>query len=124
MKFRIFLLLYLLVWIPAFSQNGQCPVGKKRVKVSITTDNNPNQVSWDLVGLGGDTLLKGLANSDSLCVAADSCIKFAIHDAAGNGLCCADGIGKYSLWYGGQLVRSNYKFDSLEQISRPLYHCW
>ena len=116
MKFRIFLSLYFLVLIPAFSQSGQCPVGKKRVKVAITTDNNPGQISWDLLGLGGDTLLKGQANSDSLCVGADSCIKFSIHDAGANGLCCAEGIGKYSLWYGGQLVRSNYKFDSLEQM--------
>jgi hypothetical protein len=114
-NFCIFLLL-LVPLCQLSAQNLGCPVGQKRVKVQITADNNPAEVSWDVVSVSGDTLLSGLSSGDSLCVDADTCIRFTIHDAAGNGLCCAEGIGRYKLWYDGFLVRSNYKFGSEESM--------
>jgi hypothetical protein len=116
MKNLLLFFLFTLSNATLFGQNGQCPSGQKRVKVEIQADNNPSQITWDVVTVSGDTLMKGFSVSDSLCADNDTCIRFTIHDAAGNGLCCAEGIGRYRLWYDGFLVRSNYKFDSLESM--------
>jgi hypothetical protein len=98
------------------AQNGQCPTGKRRVTVHVTPDNNPQQTTWSLVSKGGEVLLSGGANSDSVCVRADSCVRFTIRDSGGNGLCCSTGIGQYKVWYDGLLVRSNYNFGLAETM--------
>ena len=116
MRFTFPLFLFFLIIDPVLGQDGPCGNGLKRFKVTILADNNPSQTSWALISKGGDTLRSGTTGSDSLCVPADSCIRFTIRDAAGNGLCCAEGVGRYRIWYDGLLVRSNYRFESEETM--------
>lgn len=104
------------------SQNCQTP-GFVPIKVLITPDNNPQETRWVLIGEQGDTLRKGLANSDSLCVPANVCVRFTIFDQAGNGLCCTNGTGRYRIYYNGQLIRSAYKFRFFESTSMGCAGC-
>ena len=113
--------LCLFSWF-ANAQNTNCP-GKVKVKVLITPDTRPQEISWAIVSLGGDTLKKGLANSDSVCIDSSLCIRFTIRDQGNNGLCCTHGVGFYQVFYGNQLVRSNYKFTNQETVNMGCPGC-
>jgi hypothetical protein len=120
---------YLLLFISGLclsflsqAQITSCP-SKVKVRILITPDNFPAQTYWDLVSANGDTLKKGLANSDSVCVDSSVCVRFTIHDKGNNGLCCTNGVGSYQVFYGEILVRSNYKFKSSESVSMGCVKC-
>lgn len=110
------------LFFTASAQTGTCP-GQVKIRVIIQPDTKPQETSWDLVTAAGDTLKKGLANSDSVCVSDTVCVKFTIHDAGANGLCCTFGIGNYAVYYGDLKVRSNYKFKSSESVNMGCKSC-
>lgn len=116
MKTNLLILFFVSLFGYASAQGGACPAGFRRVKVTVIPDNKPTEITWAVVSKGGVPLLSGTIGTDSLCIPADSCVRFTIRDAGGDGICCAQGAGRYMVWYDGQLVRSNYKFTSAETM--------
>ena len=85
MRQLYFLILFLTGFIySASAQTGSCP-GQVKIRVIIKPDTKPQETSWELVTAAGDTLIKGLSNSDSVCVSDTVCVKYTIHDSGANG---------------------------------------
>lgn len=106
--------LFLLSGLRAMAQN--CGNGFVPVKILINPDAQPADIFWNVVTASGDTLRKGLSQSDSLCVPDTACIRFSIGDLAGNGICCSAGVGYYEVFYGGKLARRAYKYTTGEMF--------
>lgn len=112
---RLRFLLFFLIFLYSMVSHGQnCGPGTVSVKVKISPDNRPQDIFWELVSLGGDTLAKGQSVGDSLCVPANQCVRFVIHDRAGNGLCCTNGSGYYELFYNNIRISRNAKYTVQE----------
>lgn len=99
--------------IPLGMMAQTCPPGKAKVSIVIKPDNRPQDISWELVSISGDTLAKGKSVGDTLCI-VDTCVQFVIHDLGNNGLCCTQGTGYYQVWYNDFKVKQSTRFTSKE----------
>ncbi|KAA3636870.1 MAG: BspA family leucine-rich repeat surface protein, partial [Bacteroidetes bacterium] len=76
-----------------------------RYDLNIVFDNFPGDISWEVKNLVGETVASEgpynfLSAGDTLDVSfclADGCYEFIINDSYGDGLCCAQGNGFYTL---------------------------
>ena len=94
-----------------YSQTGSpCGTGESEVIIELIPDNYPNETSWSLYADNVE-ILTGAANSDTICVDSDACIQFVINDSYGDGICCAYGLGSYTIYFDGQQVASGGEFD-------------
>jgi thiol-disulfide isomerase/thioredoxin len=92
----------------------------KVLKLSIRTDNNPQETTWQVTNLAtGQVVLSGgpyeAANTmynETLDITEDGCYDFTIFDAGGDGL--TDGQGLYGLKAGGATLFSGGQFGSSE----------
>ena len=92
----------------------------KVMKLTIRTDNNPQEVTWQLKNMStGEVVLQGgpydQANhnyTETLDIIADACYEFTIYDAGGDGL--SDGNGFYGLKAGGTTLFSGEAFTDFE----------
>jgi len=92
----------------------------KVLKLSIRTDNNPQETTWQVTNLAtGQVVLSGgpyeTANTmynETLDITEDGCYDFTIFDAGGDGL--TDGQGLYGLKAGGATLFSGGQFGSSE----------
>jgi hypothetical protein len=78
------------------------PVTSHILYLVLLTDNNPTETTWDVKNSGGNVITSGgpytTANHlyrDTITVPGPDCYTFTIYDAAGNGICCANGNGMY-----------------------------
>jgi len=108
-------ILVLIVICFSFSINlkAQCPAGFDIIKVELLTDNYASETSWNLYSNTGAILLSsqvgmvaGTFYSDSICVPTGTCVKFNIQDTYGDGICCAYGVGHYTLSVNGAVADS------------------
>lgn len=121
--------LLLLLSIISTGLFAQCPAGQKQVVISITPDNYPTEVSWNLKDNGGLTLASGTGSglasgvtfTTSVCVDSSKCLTFSIFDSFGDGICCAYGAGSYSVTYDGTQVASggNYTTQEITSFNCP-----
>jgi len=107
--------------------NGQCVstpqcaslCGKSKVDVEITIDNYGEETTYDIMDASGSTIMEGSGwpsnsvNSFWKCVASGT-YSFKITDGYGDGLCCSNGNGGYSIKVNDQEVASGGDFDSEE----------
>jgi len=109
---------------------AQCPSGQTEVVVAISTDQYGSETSWTLTGPGGSPSYAsatagtytdhGSAGSYaqtpvSTCIPIGSDVVFTIHDAYGDGMCCAYGEGSYSVTMNGcQMMASGGAFATME----------
>lgn len=93
----------------------QCSTGQVQVIVAIVPDDFPNETTWELRDNMG-TLLGSGANAlgDTLCVPNTACLEFTIFDSYGDGICCAYGLGSYTVSYGGTVVAQGGQFTFSE----------
>jgi uncharacterized repeat protein (TIGR01451 family) len=82
-----------------------CPCLQNDLTLSITLDNFPQETSWELINSTGTvvesggtypTVPDGTTLTFDFCI-PDDCYEFLIYDTYGDGICCAYGIGSYSL---------------------------
>lgn len=92
------------------------------VKVSVTFDKYPEEVSWMLTNTTGDTVAMvkystgttdGSTSTKELCL-PDGCYTFTIKDAYGDGICCEEGNGNYTITYGDTVLASGGDFNKIE----------
>ena len=106
--------------ITSFDIKGAPENVAKVLKLSIRTDNNPQETTWKITNLWtGEIVLEGgpyeQANTmytETLEITGDGCFDFTIYDAGGDGL--SDGQGLYGLKAGGATLFSGSVFGSSE----------
>ena len=74
------------------------------VYVSIRTDNAPGETTWDvrdeasvLIKSGGPYTIPIHMYRDTVDLPSTGCYTFTIYDSGGNGICCGNGTGVYTL---------------------------
>ena len=74
------------------------------ITLNLTTDNYPEETTWELTTLSGQVLYTGgpYASNQTLfteqfCLDPDECYTFTIFDSFGDGICCFYGLGEYNI---------------------------
>lgn len=82
-------------------------VSSSAVRVVIITDDNPQEISWDIknpdneiIFSGSNYTQAGHIYQENYEITESGCYKFTIYDAGGNGLCCAYGQGAWGVYNG------------------------
>ncbi len=91
----------------------------RNVQVKIRTDNFPEEVTWEIISSSGEVVFAGgpyeeagtVYTEDSV-LPYDDCYEFRVYDAGGNGLCCTNGTGFYSLKSGSVTVAQGTQFGA------------
>ncbi|MEL6141401.1 MAG: T9SS type A sorting domain-containing protein, partial [Bacteroidota bacterium] len=113
-----------------------CPQGcnANEVVITILLDNYPEETSWDIQNGSGNVLASGGTYGSQpdgstvteIACLADGCYTFTIYDSFGDGICCAYGIGNYSVTSNGTVLAAGAAFRNLEstdfclgQIAEP-----
>ena len=87
------------------------------VTIELTTDRYGEETSWELTDRSGTVQESGSGYDSSTdyeinrCVSAETC-SFTIFDSVGDGICCAYGIGSYSV------VRDGVRHDGVADFLR------
>lgn len=82
--------------------NG-APNTEDQLTLMIFPDNNPEEISWEVLNSAGAVVASGGPYSststitESIILTEIDCYEFVMYDAGGNGLCCAHGTGFYGL---------------------------
>ena len=99
---------------------GSC--SETEVVLSLVTDNYGSETSWELKDTSGNVLYSGngYANnssySETFCL-TDGAYNFIIYDSYGDGICCSQGNGSYTLTSDGVTLGSGGNFGSSETAS-------
>lgn len=88
----------------------------------LRTDNAPQETTWDvknssgiIIDSGGPYVTPNHNYHDTIHLDGAGCYTFTIHDAGGNGLCCANGQGLYQLSNSaGTIIKTGGTFGSSE----------
>jgi|GEM_PF-138469 len=89
----------------------------------LTTDLYPDEISWEIEDEAGNILFEGGGNystsstsTENFCLPAGQCFDFTINDSYGDGICCMEGNGSYSIVNseGTTIVNSNGQYGSGE----------
>lgn len=104
---------------------GTPNIAGKKLKLTVQTDDNPEETTWKIINLGtGTVVLEGgpydQANNTymvTLDIPGDGCYEITFYDAGGNGF---TGIGYYSLKAGGTVLFEGSSFG--ESDSNEFYY--
>lgn len=108
------------------SQTSLFTVGGNNITLTLSFDANPLETSWDIKDNLGAIIFSGnnysnLPNNtftEVICL-ENGCYDFTIYDAAGDGMCCSQGNGSYSLQDNstGNVLASGGSFGSTEMTN-------
>ncbi len=99
----------------------QPKVATPTVYLWIKTDNKPQDITWEIVdaldgttaGSGGPYAQANTMIKETISLQEGRCYRFGIYDASGDGLCCANGLGYFTLFYGNnQVITDGTTFGS------------
>lgn len=86
---------------------ASAPILTQPVTVYILLNSKPEETSWELLNSTGEVVQSGGPYNTPggiitqvLTMPQGACYEFVMKDAAGNGLCCGDGIGFYAILEG------------------------
>ena len=98
----------------------ECSEGSNVLVMELQTDPYPQETSWDLITVDGDTLIvmngfeeQNTLYVDSICVPDDVEITFNLYDTYGDGLTSGAGNGEFHLYACGAQVFSGSSFEYL-----------
>ncbi len=109
----ISLIFYVISFAGIYSQ---CLPGQGVLNVNIIPDNFPNETSWKVFA-NNIEVANGLANSDTICIDSNACIRFEMYDSYGDGICCNYGQGSYSVLWNGIQVATGGQFTTTSSHS-------
>ncbi|MEM7298183.1 MAG: CARDB domain-containing protein, partial [Bacteroidota bacterium] len=97
--------------------------GFELVTLELTTDNFPNETLWSVEDVEGNVILSGGPYSttgviiEQLCLPIDACYVFTMVDTFGDGICCGEGQGSYTLFNadGEVIFEGDGQFGSSEE---------
>lgn len=90
--------------------------------LELQLDDDPEETTWDIKDSNGNYVYIGGPYDDqileyvevSICL-PEGCFDFTIHDSYGDGICCSNGPGYYTLKdASGQILASGDEFDDFE----------
>ncbi len=111
----MFLFLIVVVFNTFSSLQAACGLRQSEVKISITPDDYPGEISWSLRDNFTNALIdSGRAVGDTICIPSNQCVVFSIFDSQGDGICCAYGIGSYSVSLNNTIVAYGGNYGSKE----------
>lgn len=98
----------------------QPKVATPTVNLWIKTDNKPQDITWEIVDADGTVAATGgpytqasTMIKETITLQEGRCYKFAIRDASGDGLCCSNGLGYFTFFYGNnQVIAEGTNFGS------------
>lgn len=103
--------------------NAQCSTGETEILFNLVPDNYGSEITWNFTSPGGGTIYaSGGPYTDnnttpinaSVCVPTGSQVVFNILDNYGDGICCANGNGSYTVSVSGVTVATGGSFASSE----------
>jgi hypothetical protein len=94
-------------------------------EIELRTDNYPGETSWEvreeqtglLVASGSGYDRMSTVYSDSYCLHSNGPFVFTINDSYGDGICCANGGGEYTLTFNGVVVHTGGRFGASESVT-------
>ncbi|RRS09552.1 MULTISPECIES: endonuclease [unclassified Pseudoalteromonas] len=95
------------------------------LNLALITDNYASETSWKITNTAGSTMASGgnYSNNQSvnegICL-ADGNYTFTILDSYGDGICCSNGSGQYTLTHGSKTIASGGQFTSRQDHSFSL----
>lgn len=97
-----------------------CDSGEIKFQLTITTDDYPEESTWELASLdksfvhtGGGYALPNTEYEEDFCIPDDGYI-FSMNDKFGDGICCDSGQGSYTVTLNGKDIKSGGKFRQSE----------
>lgn len=115
------LLLFSVAMIPLLQ--AQCAAGETEIQFNLVPDNYGSEISWSFTGLGnGTTYASGgpytnnntTPINETICVPTGTQVVFSIQDSYGDGICCAEGNGSYTITVDGIVVKTGGSYGSGE----------
>lgn len=86
---------------------ASAPILTQPITVYILLNTKPQETSWEVLNANGEVVQSGgpyatpgAVITQVLEIPQGACYEFVMKDAAGNGLCCGDGIGFYAILEG------------------------
>ncbi len=94
------------------------------IAIEIDTDDSPNETTWTLETSDGETIDTGGPYSEvglyrtEYCLPYDACYVLTLFDSFGNGFCCSEGLGRYTVKRddGSNIVSSTGVFTDMEAV--------
>lgn len=105
---------------PSSAPTSSCESSQSTFDLKIFTDDFGAELSWSLVGIDGSNVSNDTiyASNDvytyKVCLSNLVSYNFTIFDAYGDGMCCDDGIGNYSITLDGIVKKQGGDFESQE----------
>eukprot|EP00592_Proboscia_alata_P028684 CAMPEP_0194445642 /NCGR_PEP_ID=MMETSP0176-20130528/127981_1 /TAXON_ID=216777 /ORGANISM="Proboscia alata, Strain PI-D3" /LENGTH=864 /DNA_ID=CAMNT_0039272237 /DNA_START=93 /DNA_END=2685 /DNA_ORIENTATION=+ len=102
----------------------ECASNENRFTIDVFADAYPQEISWELKSFLGSTILSvspftyqiaEVFYHDMTCIPIDKCFVFSISDTHGDGFCCNEGNGKYTVSLDGIQIITGGDFESREE---------
>ncbi len=106
--------------VAGYAQSG-CSAGETQFTLQLLTDNFPSETSWDVTDDQGTIYLFGTVNDTVFCLPDTNCYTFTIYDTFGDGICCTQGQGAYTVIVDADTVAQGGDFGHNESI---MFNCW
>ena len=111
---------------------SECAASETETTVSITLDNYPAETSWEILDDNNNSILTGgnygniapLTTVDTTVCITNGCYLFNMFDSFGDGICCLEGDGSFSVTVGGNLVVTGGQFGSFSSNSFCTNSCF
>ncbi|MFN5831664.1 MAG: lysyl oxidase family protein [Bacteroidota bacterium] len=114
----LFITALLLMIVGLQLSRAACGSGQSEIIVNIVPDNWPGEISWDIKTGAGVLIASGNYIGDTVCVPANSCVIFSIHDSYGDGIFAPGGFWLYL--DGVQVATGNtYGFGTSHAMACP-----
>jgi len=110
------------------STNDKCGDNEVSLRIDLRPDRFPDEISIVLTELSSgvqDTIVAfgSIAVNHTApimqidrCLPANHCYIFAIYDSYGDGICCDEGEGWYTVTYNGEIVKEGGKFKRSDNV--------
>lgn len=106
--------------------NAQCAAGETEILFNLVPDNYGSEITWSFTSPGGGTTYasggpytdgNSTPINESICVTTGSQVVFTIMDSYGDGICCANGNGSYTVSISGVTVATGGAYASSESAT-------
>ncbi|BDS13222.1 T9SS type A sorting domain-containing protein [Aureispira anguillae] len=102
---------------------AQCQSGETEILLNLVPDNFGSETTWRFTGVGGTPIYasggpytnnNNTPINESICVPTGSQVIFTILDSYGDGICCSEGTGSYTVTVNGVTVATGGSFGASE----------
>ena len=123
MKLKYIFLTFIFALNISNNVKAQCATGETEALLNIIPDNYGSETTWKFSGPGGAPICaaggpytNGITDpiNVNVCLDANTIVVFTIFDSYGDGMCCGQGNGSYSVTIDGSIVASGASYTASE----------